>query len=598
MPSGLSMARAASWGLITILCAMSGCSEDNEPTAPLDTSPPSAVTNLVALNPTLSSVTLRWTAPGGRGSIGTASEYDIRYATSLITDDNWSSAPQAAGEPKPKSAGNTDTFVVTGLLPGMRYYFALKAADEKSHWSALSNVPSVKTQAPPDTIPPSAVGDLAAGNPTGNSVTLAWTAPGDDENAGTAAQYDVRYSSQPITEASWASATQVAGVPKPRAAGRTETFMVRSLASNSTYYFALKTADERPNWSALSNVANATTIHEHSWSPLGAGMNSIVNALTIYNDLLIASGDFTGAGDVAANHIAAWNGESWSTLGLGANGGIYALAVYDDRLIVAGEFTTAGDTAANHIAAWNGSAWSPLESGTNDEVYALAVYDDQLIAGGSFTYAGSVAANCVAAWNGSSWAPLGSGISGTYLPRVMALIVLNDQLIAGGYFTTAGAVSANHIAAWNGNSWAPLGSGMGGTYLPHVMALTVLNGQLVAGGGFTTAGGVSANYAAAWSGSAWASLGSGMNNFVQSLSVYDNQLVAGGLFTLAGEGSASYIAAWDGTRWSPLGSGLSHEAPYPTDVYALTVFRNLLIAAGWFTTAGEIPANSIAAWGN
>jgi hypothetical protein len=93
----------------------------------------------------------------------------------------------------------------------------------------------------------------------GNSITLSWTAPGDDSASGTASQYDIRYSTSPITEANWNSATQISGEPTPLPAGQQQTFAVTGLQSNVTYYFAMKTADEVPNWSGLSNVATGTT---------------------------------------------------------------------------------------------------------------------------------------------------------------------------------------------------------------------------------------------------------------------------------------------------------------------------------------------------
>lgn len=88
-----------------------------------------------------------------------------------------------------------------------------------------------------------------------DSVTLYWTAPGDDSISGTATQYDIRYSTSTITDANWATATQVTGETAPKPAGQQETFVVRTLASNTTYYFAIKTVDEVGNWSGLSNVA-------------------------------------------------------------------------------------------------------------------------------------------------------------------------------------------------------------------------------------------------------------------------------------------------------------------------------------------------------
>lgn len=87
-----------------------------------------------------------------------------------------------------------------------------------------------------------------------NSITLTWVAPGDDGTSGNAAQYDIRYFNAPITsEAVWNTAMQVAGEPVPQPAGSTENFVVAGLSSGTTYYFAIKTADEVPNWSGLSN---------------------------------------------------------------------------------------------------------------------------------------------------------------------------------------------------------------------------------------------------------------------------------------------------------------------------------------------------------
>jgi YVTN family beta-propeller protein len=105
-------------------------------------------------------------------------------------------------------------------------------------------------------LPPANVTDLTVTEVTTNSVTLSWTAPGNDGNIGTASQYDIRYSTSPITEANWASATQCVGEPAPQSAGTTQTFTVTNLLTG-TYYFALKTADETPNWSGLSNVVTA-----------------------------------------------------------------------------------------------------------------------------------------------------------------------------------------------------------------------------------------------------------------------------------------------------------------------------------------------------
>lgn len=90
-------------------------------------------------------------------------------------------------------------------------------------------------------------------------VTLSWTAPGDNGMVGRASQYDLRYATIPITDANWAQATKVTNLPAPKQAGNRETFKVGGLLAATTYYFSLKTADARPNWSILSNVAFKTT---------------------------------------------------------------------------------------------------------------------------------------------------------------------------------------------------------------------------------------------------------------------------------------------------------------------------------------------------
>ena len=110
-----------------------------------------------------------------------------------------------------------------------------------------------------DLTPPAAVADLATGNVRSTSVQLSWTAPGDDGATGTATSYDIRYSTSTITEGNWAAATQATGEPAPQVAGSSETFTVTGLSGSTTYYFAIKTSDEIPNESAISNVPSATT---------------------------------------------------------------------------------------------------------------------------------------------------------------------------------------------------------------------------------------------------------------------------------------------------------------------------------------------------
>ena len=214
---------------------------------------PAAIADLFASVVTDSSITLTWTAPGDDGSEGQASTYDLRSANALISEATWDSATALSGLPTPGPSGTGESFTLTGLEPETTYYFAIKTADEIPNWSELSNVIPVKTLAAAlEEIPPSDVVDLTGGTLTDQSVMLSWTAPGDDGDEGQATQYDVRYATATITLASWDSATVVTGLPAPSLAGEPESFAIVGLDQETTYYIAIRTADEIPNWSGLS----------------------------------------------------------------------------------------------------------------------------------------------------------------------------------------------------------------------------------------------------------------------------------------------------------------------------------------------------------
>jgi hypothetical protein len=207
---------------------------------------------------TSNSITLSWTAPGDDSLTGTASQYDLRYSTATITSSNFGSATRWTGTPAPAAPGTRQSVMVTGLQPATTYYFAIKTADEVPNWSGISNVVSKATLAASDTIRPAQVTTVAIIGTTETSATVRWTAVGDDSLTGTASHTDMRYSTSPITEANWASATPVNGEPSPAAPGTEQTYTVQGLTRLTTYYFAIKIADEVYNWSALSNVASVT----------------------------------------------------------------------------------------------------------------------------------------------------------------------------------------------------------------------------------------------------------------------------------------------------------------------------------------------------
>ncbi|MDO8281756.1 MAG: S8 family serine peptidase [Thermodesulfovibrionia bacterium] len=113
----------------------------------------------------------------------------------------------------------------------------------------------------PDITPPDPVNDLSASNATFESMLLNWTAVADNGSTGVAAgSYDIRYSTETITEANWGTAIQTDGEPAPGGPGSPESFLITGLSASTTYYFAVKVTDDLGLISAVSNIASSATV--------------------------------------------------------------------------------------------------------------------------------------------------------------------------------------------------------------------------------------------------------------------------------------------------------------------------------------------------
>jgi Leucine-rich repeat (LRR) protein len=100
--------------------------------------------------------------------------------------------------------------------------------------------------------------DLRVSAVTDSTITMKWTATGDDSSAGTASSYDMRMLTHSISYANWDSAIQLSGEPAPSPAGQTDSMVVRGLMADSTYYFALNACDEAGNCGGQSNCVWAS----------------------------------------------------------------------------------------------------------------------------------------------------------------------------------------------------------------------------------------------------------------------------------------------------------------------------------------------------
>ena len=235
-----------------------------------------------------SSVVLQWTSPGDDGTSGRASSYDIRYRTTTISGTDtttwWNGATQVTGEPFPSNPGVTDSMRVRGLAPLSTYYFMVRTGDEVPNWSGYSNLAQKSTSG--DVIAPAAI-SLNVLSVTTTTIALRWTSPGDDNTTGTAASYDIRYSTSSITAGNFASATQATGEPAPQIAGTVQNFTLTGLTTGQIYYVAMKASDERGNVSLISNVVSGTpadsvapaAVHDLSLGPDGTNAMDIALAL-------------------------------------------------------------------------------------------------------------------------------------------------------------------------------------------------------------------------------------------------------------------------------------------------------------------------------
>ncbi len=208
---------------------------------------------------------------------------------------------------------------------------------------------------------------------------------------------------------------------------------------------------------------------------------------------------------------------------------------------------------------------------------------EMLVAGGAFSMAGDAHANSVAAWDGTKWHALGEGVMGV----VYALGVYGNDLIVGGDIYMAGGQYINNIARWDGTAWHAMDKGLGAANSSNqVRSLESFNGELFAGGTFYPTPEQDLLYFARWNGTQWTTVGGGVDGAVIALTVLQGKLVVGGGFTSAGGIPANSLAIWDGSSWSSFDQGLAANMPGTqySSVYKLVQFRDALYASGWFRT--------------
>ncbi len=151
---------------------------------------------------------------------------------------------------------------------------------------------------------------------------------------------------------------------------------------------------------------------------------------------LVAAGAFASAGGVAAANIAVWDGRGWSPLGAGFDGPVYALTEYRGEVIAAGDFTHSGATPVRGVARWRGGAWLALDDAgggvSGGAVRALATWRGALWLGGEFTavvdHEAAQLSSYIARWRDDDLA--GDDLPPRRAPRIVALSGLPTQRIS------------------------------------------------------------------------------------------------------------------------------------------------------------------------
>jgi lysophospholipase L1-like esterase len=91
-------------------------------------------------------ITLSWLSPGDDNYIGRAASYDLRYSLSHIgTEADFLNANIVPGVVIPEVNNTYQEHIVTGLMPGTRYYFRIRATDSWGNQGELSAEVTVKT---------------------------------------------------------------------------------------------------------------------------------------------------------------------------------------------------------------------------------------------------------------------------------------------------------------------------------------------------------------------------------------------------------------------------------------------------------------------
>lgn len=142
-----------------------------------DIIPPSQITGFEISANSGTSITLDFVSTGDDSTWGTATNYELRYLTSEINEQNFATGTLVSSLPTPLVSGTVQSKTVTGLTSGTQYYFGIRAIDNFGNVSPISTVQNFERPAI------TSISDV--GNDNGGSVRINFDASPNDYTQGT-----------------------------------------------------------------------------------------------------------------------------------------------------------------------------------------------------------------------------------------------------------------------------------------------------------------------------------------------------------------------------------------------------------------------------
>ena len=346
---------------------------------------------------------------------------------------------------------------------------------------------------------------------------------------------------------------------------------------------------------ALLLLAGVCSAETADWRALGVGVAADtsgveddveINHLHVWNNLLVASGEFGLADGSPARNIAAWDGSGWSALGDGLFE-VWDVITHNGVLTVLGRREFVNDI---EVVQWDGSQWTHLVQ-LDEATESIASYLGDLYVSGNRYYPSTPTTaafvGCwISKWNGgSSWSSVARAeYSGQGIDVAGMMTILRGELYA-----TFGPWGS--LISWDGSQYTSHDQ-------PQVTwqeSIVDLNGTLYVGGRAFPGDAILLGkpdgfphwraYMCLENGPCPDSMITTWD--VQSMIGYDGQMVVAGRFDHPTR-TLPRVVRGDSTHYEGVGSDFNNT------VIALAEYEGSLIAAGRFTEVGGIPVGRVA----